>query len=90
MLKRNQTMGDNLDILKEICRNNTREKETQQALKKEDRLSWKQDGIAYIEGMIYVPNNKRLKEKILWENYDMADVEHPGQQMMMELLKWNY
>jgi len=26
MLKRNQTMGDNLDILKEIHKNNTREK----------------------------------------------------------------
>ena len=40
MLKRNQTTVDNLDILKEIHRNNTREKEIQQILKKEDRLSW--------------------------------------------------
>jgi len=39
MLKRNQTMMDDLDILKEICRNNTREKEIQQALKEEYRLS---------------------------------------------------
>ena len=39
---------------------------------------------------IYIPNNKRLKEKILWENYDLADVGHLGQHMMMELLKWNY
>ena len=30
MLKRNQTMVDDLDILKEIYRNNTREKEIQQ------------------------------------------------------------
>ena len=29
-----------MDILKEIHRNNTREKEIQQALKKEDGLSW--------------------------------------------------
>jgi len=58
-------MGDNLDIIKEICRNNIREKEIQQALKKENGLLWEQDGIAYIEGRIYVPNNKRLKEKIL-------------------------
>ena len=40
MLKQNQTTVDNLDILKEIHRNNTREKEIQQILKKEDRLSW--------------------------------------------------
>jgi len=31
-----------------------------------------------MEGRIYVPNNKKLKEKILWENHDMADVEHLG------------
>ena len=65
MLKRNQITGDNLDILKEICKNNTREKEIQQVLKKENGLSWKQDRIVYIEGKIYILNNKRLKEKIL-------------------------
>ena len=53
MLKRSQTMVDDLDILKEICRNNIREKKIQQVLKKEDRLSWKQDRIAYIEERIY-------------------------------------
>jgi len=65
MLKRNKIMVDNLDLLEEIHRNNTREKKIQQALKKEDRLSWEQDEIAYMEGRIYIPNNKRLKEKIL-------------------------
>jgi len=39
MLKRNQKIVDNLNILKEIHRNNTREREIQQALKKEDGLS---------------------------------------------------
>jgi len=39
---------------------------------------------------IYIPNNKKLKEKILQENYDSVDVEHLGQQRMMELLKQNY
>ena len=53
MLKRSQTIVDDLDILKEICRNNIREKKIQQVLKKEDRLSWKQDRIAYIEERIY-------------------------------------
>jgi len=90
MLKRNQTIVDNLDILKEIHRNNTRKKEIQQVLKKEDGLSWEQDGIVYMEGRIYVPNNKRLKRKILWENHNVVDVEHPGQQRMLELLKINY
>ena len=38
-LKKNQIIVDNLNILKKIHRNNTREKKIQQALKKEDRLS---------------------------------------------------
>jgi len=90
MLKRNQITVDNLDIVKEIHRNNTREKEIQQVLKKENRLSWEENRIAYIEGRIYVPNNKRLKEKILWENHNVVDIEHPGLQRMIELLKLNY
>jgi len=43
-----------------------------------------------MEGRIYITNNKKLKEKILQENYDSVDVGHSGQQRMMELLKWNY
>ena len=39
MLKRNK-MIDNLDILEEIQRNNIREHEVDQALKKEDGLIW--------------------------------------------------
>jgi len=47
-------------------------------LKKEDELLWKQDGIAYMEGRIYISNNKKLKKKILWENHDVVDMRHPG------------
>ena len=90
MLKKNKTKEDNLDLLEEIYRNNTREKKIQQALKKEDGLSSESNGIAYMEERIYIPNNKRLKEKILWENYDLVDVGHLGQQRRMELLKQNY
>ena len=48
MLKKNKTI-DNLDILEEIKRNNTREHKVDQALKREDELTWKQDGIVYME-----------------------------------------
>ena len=61
MLKRNK-ITDNLDILEEIKRNNTREHKVDQTLKREDRLTWKQDGIVYIEEQIYIPNNKKLKK----------------------------
>jgi len=76
-------------ILKEIRRNATREKEVVQALERNNDITWEEDGLVYIEGRIYIPNNK-IKKKILKENHDSVDVGHPGQQRMLELLKRNY
>jgi len=89
MIKRKTTRKEG-DILKEIKRNTTREKEVVQALKKEDGLTWKEDGVVYMEGRIYVPNNKKIKEEILKENHDSADVRHPGQHRMLKLIKRTY
>ena len=36
-----------------------------------------------MEGRIYIPNNKKLKEKILQENHDSVNVGHLGQQRIM-------
>ena len=89
MFKRKTTREEG-DIIKEIRKNTTREKEVVQALKKEDRLTWKEDGVVYIKGRIYVPNNKKIKEEILKENHDSVDVGHPEQHRMLELLKRDY
>jgi len=70
MLGRSQIIG-NLDLLEEIQRNNTREQEVQQTLKKGD-------GITYLDGQIYIPNNRKIKEQILQENHDPVDVSHLG------------
>ena len=78
------------DIVKKIQKNNTREKEVTEALEKKDGLAWKEDGIAYIEGRIYVPNNKKLREEILKEHHDPVDIGYPGQHKMLELLKKTY
>ena len=86
MLKRNK-ITDNLE---EIQKNNTREQEVQQALKKEDGLAWEQDGIIYIEERIYISNNKKLRKWILQKNHDFVNVDHPEQQKIMELVKQNY
>jgi len=59
MIKK-KTRVEEDNILKEIRRNATREKEVIQALKKEDGLTWEKDGVVYIEGRIYVPNNKKI------------------------------
>ena len=89
MIKRKTTVEED-DILKEIKRNTTREKEVVQALKKENGLTWEEDGVVYMEGRIYVLNNKKIKEEILKENYNSADVGYPGQYRMLELIKRTY
>jgi len=81
---------DKLEILEEIKKNNTREQEVVQALEKNNRLSWEQDRIIYIEGRIYILNNKKLKEKILQKNHNLVNMEYLGQQRIIELLKQNY
>ena len=43
------------DILKRIRKNNIREKEVTQAIKKGDGLAWEEDEVVYMEGRIYVP-----------------------------------
>jgi len=89
MLRRKITVNKS-DIVKEIKRNNTREQEVVQALKKEDRLIWEEHGIVHMEGRIYVSNNKKTREKILKKNHDLVDMGHLGQQRMLELIKQNY
>jgi len=89
MLKRNKMIG-NLDLLKEIQRNNIKKNKVEQKLKKGDGLAWKQDGITYLDEQIYISNNRKIKEQILQENHDHVNVSHPGQQRMMELVKMNY
>ena len=89
MLER-KTMMDRLDIIKEIRKNNTRKREVVQALEKKNGLTWEKEEIVYIDERVYILNNKKIKEKILRENHDLADMEHPEQQRMMELLKRNY
>jgi len=83
-------IADELDIIKKIKRNNIREQEVVQVLKKENRLTWEEDEIVYIERRIYVPNNNKIREKILTENHNSVDVGHPGQQRMLKLIKQNY
>ena len=89
ILKRTTKMEDS-NILKEIRNNNTREKKVIQALEKEDSETWEEEEIVYIEGKIYVPNNKKLKERILKKNHDSGNMGYLGQQRMFDLIKRNY
>jgi len=89
MLERKMVTEES-NIVKTIQKNNTREKEITKVLEKNDGMAWEEDRVAYMEGRIYMPNNKELREEILKENYDLADIRHPGQHRMMELLKRTY
>ena len=86
----NRKVVEETDIIKRIKKNRTREKEMVQALQKENGLAWEEDKVAYMEGRIYAPNNKDIKEEILKEHHGPADVGHPGQYRMQELIKRTY
>jgi len=55
-------------LLEEIQRNNTKEQEVLKKLEKDEWQVWEDDRIVYIKGRIYVLNNQRIWEQILWEN----------------------
>jgi len=89
MIGRKKT-AEECNVIKEIQKNSTREKEVVQALEKQDGLTWEEDGVVYMKGRIYIPNNKRIREEILKENHDSVDVGHLGQHRMLGLLKRTY
>ena len=72
MLKRMMTTNKT-EILEEIKRNNTRKQEVIQALENKDGLSWEQDGIIYMEGRIYIPNNKKIMTQEMWDIQDSKE-----------------
>jgi len=76
IIERKMTM-DECDIIKEIRKNNTRERKVIQALKKEDGLTWEEDRVVYMEGRIYMPNSKKIRKEILEENHNLVDVGYP-------------
>jgi len=85
-----RTMIEESDRLKEIKRNMMREKKVVQALKKENSLTWEEDGMVYMEGRVYIPNNRKIKEEILKKNHNLTDMGHSGQHRMLELIKKTY
>ena len=61
-----------------------------QELKKEDRQTWKDNVIVYVNRQIYIPNNRKIWEQVLHENHNLADVSHSEQTRMLEQIKQNY
>jgi len=49
-----------------------------QELKKENSLAWKENRIIYMDGQIYIPNNKKLQEQILQRNHNPINIGYPN------------
>jgi len=77
-------------IQEQIKKIQTREQEVTKQLEKKDRQSWKENGIIYIDGKIYVPRNRQLQNEILSDNHNPLDVRYLGQHRIIELIKRNY
>ena len=58
-----------------------------QELKKEDGQAWEDNRIVYVNGQIYISNNRKIWEQMLCENHNPVDIGHPGQTKMLELIK---
>jgi len=52
-------------LLEEIWWNRTREHKLTKELDKQDRQAWEDNDIVYIDGRIYISNNKKIQEQIL-------------------------
>ena len=83
-------MVEETTILEEIRKNKTKEQEVCKELEKEDGQSYEKNRIVYVDERIYVPNNQKIRERILQENHEPVDIGHSEQQRMMELIKQNY
>ena len=58
-------MVEKITLLEEIQQNSTKEHELVKELENEDGQSWEEDGIVYVDRRIYMPNNQKIREKIL-------------------------
>jgi len=64
MIRRNQVVEETT-ILEEIRKNKTKEQEVCKELEKKDGQLYEENGIVYVDGRIYVPNNQKIRERIL-------------------------
>jgi len=65
--------------LKEIKRNQTKEQEIEKELEKDNGQAWEDNEIVYVEGKIYVPNNRKIWEQVLQKNHNPADIGYSRQ-----------
>ena len=90
MIIRKSQVIEKTILLNKIRRNQTRDQEVQKELKKDKEQAQKNNRIVYIEGRIYISNNRKIQKQVIWENHNLADVGYLEQQRILELIKRNY
>jgi hypothetical protein len=50
----------------------------------------KKDGVIYYNGLIYVPQNEELHDKIIGLHHDPLLLSHPRENRMQEMIERNY
>ena len=75
-IRRSQIVKEAIS-LNEIQRNQTKKYEVQKELEKDDGQVWKDDRIVYVKERIYIPDNRKIQEQVLQENYNLADIRYP-------------
>jgi len=50
----------------------------QKELEKDNEQVWEDNRIVYIEEKIYILNNKKIQEQVLWKNYNLVNIGHLG------------
>ena len=89
IIRKSQVIEETI-LLNKIRRNQTRDQEVQKELEKDKEQAQKNNRIVYIEGRIYISNNRKIQKQVIWENHNLADVGYLEQQRILELIKRNY
>ncbi|KAF7762581.1 hypothetical protein Agabi119p4_9174 [Agaricus bisporus var. burnettii] len=87
LLNRRFEVSADQKILEDIRSSKRRETMVLQEMKKQPEKVWESEGIIFRQGRIYVPEEKELRDRILYDHHYPPDIGHPGQHRMLELLK---
>ena len=82
--------GPEAEILDEIKKEKKIDKSVKLALEKKLENWTKKDDIIYYNGLIYVPRNDNLRDKIIGLHHDSPLAGHPGENRTQEMVERNY
>jgi hypothetical protein len=76
--------------MSQIKANKKVDKSMRQALEKKLPGWEKKEDIVYYNGLIYVPRNEELQDRIIRLHHDSPPLGHPGEKCTQEMMEHNY